>query len=78
MLTNLFPQVEDVMMLKENFYGKKKGIVSKILIAPFYAIFFLGAYLEKFGITLITSIAFSFAVPYILGAFIPSLYKFIA
>lgn len=78
MLTNLFPQVEDVMMLKENFYGKKKGIVSKILIAPFYAIFVAGAYLEKFGITLITSIAFSFAVPYILGTFIPSLYKFIA
>lgn len=77
-LTNLFPQIEDVMMIKENFYikknGKKKGTVSKVLIAPFYAILYVGAKLEKLGLTLLTSIAFSFAVPSIFGLFVPAIY----
>lgn len=77
-LTNLFPQIEDVMMVKENFYqkqtGKKKGTVSKILIAPFYAILYVGAKLEKVGLTLVTSIAFSFAMPSIFGLFVPAIY----
>ncbi len=73
--TNLFPQIEDVMMVKENFYQKGKNHISKILIAPFYAIFFVGARLEKWGITLITSILFAFATPHILGVFIPSIYE---
>lgn len=73
--TNLFPQIEDVMMLKENFFQKGKNKVSKIFVAPFYAIFFVGARLEKIGLTLITSIAFSVAVPTILGWFVPALYE---
>ena len=75
LLTNLFPQIEDVMMLKENFFGKGKNVISKILVAPFYAIFFVGARLEKWGITLITSILFAFATPYILGTFIPAVFE---
>lgn len=72
--TNLFPQIEDVMMLKENFFINNNKKISKILVAPFYAIFFVGARLEKFSLTLLTSIAFSFAVPTILGWFVPALY----
>ena len=53
--------------------NKKK--ISKILVAPFYAIFFVGSRIEKWGLTLITSIAFSFAVPYILGWFVPAIYR---
>lgn len=75
--TNLFPQIEDVMMLKENFFQKGKNKVSKIIVAPFYAIFFVGARLEKWGITLITSVLFAFSVPYILGTFTPALYGFL-
>lgn len=75
LLTNLFPQIEDVMMLSENFYKNNDKKLSKVLIAPFYGIFFVGAYLEKFGLTLLTSIAFSFAVPYILGWFVPAIYN---
>lgn len=74
-LTNLFPQIEDVMMLKENFFGKGKNVISKILVSPFYAIFFVGARLEKWGITLITSILFAFATPHILGTFIPAVFE---
>lgn len=75
LLTNLFPQVEDVMMLSENVYKNSKNLFVKIIVAPFYAIFFVGAYLEKFGVTLLTSIAFSFAVPYIFGTFVPAIYN---
>lgn len=74
LLTNLFPMPEDVMMLKENFFGEKKG-ASRFFVAPFYGIFFVGTYLEKFGLSLITSIAFSFAVPYIYGWFVPAIYS---
>lgn len=73
-LTNLFPQMEDVLMLKENIYNSKTNIVLKILAAPFYAVFYVGAQLERFGLTLLTSIGFAFAFPYILGFFVPSLY----
>ncbi len=75
LLTNLFPQIEDVMMLKENFFVSNKKKISKILIAPFYAVFYVGSRIEKLGLTLITSVAFSFAVPYILGTFVPALYR---
>ncbi len=73
--TNLFPQIEDVMMLKENFFVNNKKKISKILVAPFYGIVFVGSRIEKWGITLITSVAFSFAVPYIFGWFVPALYR---
>lgn len=73
--TNLFPQIEDVMMLKENFFANNDKKISKILVAPFYAIFFVGAKIESLGITLLTSIIFSFTVPTILGLFIPTLYN---
>lgn len=75
LLTNLFPQLEDVMMLKENFYSKENSTVSKILVAPFYGLFFVGAYLEKLGLSLLTAVAFSFAVPYVYGWFVPALYS---
>lgn len=75
LLTNLFPQIEDVMMLRENFFVNNDKKLSKILVAPFYGIFFVCARLEKWGITLLTSIAFAFAVPHILGWFVPSLYN---
>lgn len=75
LFTNLFPQLEDALMLKENFFNRDGGKVSKIFVAPFYALFTAGAYIEKYGVTLLTAVAFSFAVPYIYGWFIPALYR---
>lgn len=77
-LTNLFPQMEDVLMLKENIYNGKTNIAVKILAAPFFAIFYAGAQLERFGLTLLTSIGFAYALPYILGLFIPRLHELIS
>ena len=75
LLTNLFPQLEDVMMLRENYLVNNDKKISKVLVTPMYWIFSLGARLEKCGLTLLTSIGFSFFVPVILGLFIPSLYS---
>lgn len=76
-LTNLFPQMEDVLMLKENIYNGKTNLAVKIIVAPFYALLYVGAQLERFGLTLLTSIGFAFAFPYILGLFVPKLYDII-
>ena len=76
-LTNLFPQMEDVLMLKENVYKKKSNIFVKVIVAPFYGIFYVGAQLERFGLTLLTSLGFAYALPYILGLFVPRIYEII-
>ncbi len=75
LLTNLFPQIEDVMMVKDNSFSGDAKPISKILVAPWYGIFFVGARLEKWGLTLLTSIGFAFVIPVILGWFIPALYN---
>ncbi len=75
-LTNLFPQWEDALTLKEEIYGKgKSNLFVKIIAAPIFAVLYAGAWLQKCGITLLTSMAFSFAVPYILGEIIPPIYN---
>lgn len=65
-LTNCFPLPEDAIHMWENLYGKTYGakLVSKIFLAPAAAVMYLGAYLEKYGLTLITSVAFAYALPY--------------
>ena len=73
MLTNLFPQIEDALTLRELIYGKNTNIVLKILAAPIFAVLYCGAFLERWGITFLTSIAFSLAVPSIYATFLPSL-----
>ncbi len=73
--TNLFPQVEDVMMIKENYFNSNSKKLSKILVAPFYGIFFVGSRLEQCGLSLITSIAASLIVPHFYGWFVPAIYN---
>lgn len=77
-LANLFPQWEDALTLKEQIYGKgKSNLFIKIIAAPIFGILYAGAYLQRYGLTLITSVAFSFAVPYILSTFVPALYNLV-
>lgn len=73
-LTNLFPQIEDVLQIKDLIYGKgKSNWAVKIFAAPIFGILYAGAYLQACGATLLTSVAFSFALPYILAAVLPHL-----
>ena len=71
-LTNLFPQVEDALTLKDLIYHGKSNMFVKIIAAPIFAVLYAGAYLEKWGVTFITSFAFSLLVPTIFAAFLPS------
>lgn len=73
-LNNLFPQMEDVLMFKENLYSEKSSNFVKIIGSPIYAILYVGAQLERTGLSLLTSIGFAFLYPYILGLFIPNIY----
>ncbi len=75
LLTNIFPQIEDVMMIKENYFNENNKALSKVLVAPWYGIFVVGSRLEKWGLTLLTSVGFAFLVPVILGWFIPAIYN---
>ncbi len=77
-LTNLFPQTEDALTLKELIYAKgKSNLFVKIIAAPIFAVLYAGSYLQKWGVTLLTSAAFAYALPYILGTFLPQLYELV-
>ncbi|MEG1550759.1 MAG: hypothetical protein RR914_04035 [Oscillospiraceae bacterium] len=78
-LTNLFPEIEDVLALKDYIYGVKgSNMFVKIIAAPIFAILYGGAYLEKFGITFLTAIGFTALIPTILSSFLPQLFTLIA
>jgi hypothetical protein len=73
-LNNLFPSTEDYLSFKELFYGKgSKNIFLKIILAPLFALFFIGTKLEKTGLSLITTAAFIFFMPQLLSLFVPQL-----
>ncbi len=55
MLTNIFPSIEDSLMMWENY--KKLTKIEKIFYAPGAVIMYAGAYAENFGITLLTNVA---------------------
>ena len=73
-LTNLFPSLEDAIALKELIYNKETNIFVKIIAAPIFAVLYCGAYLEYYGVTLLTSIAFSLALPSIYSALFTALH----
>lgn len=62
-LTNLFPSVEDALTLRSLIYNKQTNMFVKIIASPVFAVLYCGAWLESKGITFLTSVAFSFAVP---------------
>lgn len=67
MLANVFPSVEDALMLWDAIYRRDGGIhiIGKILLAPFAAVFYVGSYLDKWGVTLLTGIATAVFMPFI-------------
>lgn len=72
MLTNLFPQWEDALTLKELIYSKESNLFVKIIAAPIFAVLYCGAWLEKKGLTLLTSIGFCFVLIEIYKALLPA------
>lgn len=61
LLSNMFPLAEDAMQLWDAFYGADgASLIVKILLFPFIGILVAGAQLERFGITVLTSVAAAF------------------
>ena len=60
MLTNIFPSIEDTLMMWESY--KKLTKIEKIFYAPGAAVMYAGAYAENFGITLLTNVALAVVI----------------
>lgn len=69
LLTSLFPLMEDAIALWEHFYRSEEAcnVVGKILLFPIIAILVAGAWLERWGITLLTSVAAVWVLPELLS-----------
>ena len=60
-VSNCFPSIEDALNMKERIY-KESHIAWKIILAPFFALLFVGAYLERYCITFIAALVLSYCI----------------
>lgn len=69
LLTNLFPLMEDALNMWDKLYGpesdSKKAV--KILLAPLAAILYAGAWVEQYGLTILTGVLAIAVLPYLIG-----------
>lgn len=66
MYSNLFPSVEDALFLRDNIYANGgKSLFVKVMLAPFTYLMLAGAYLEKYSVSVLTSIAAAAALPFV-------------
>lgn len=66
-LTNCFPLVEDALNMWEHLFSAESKTVSKVLLAVPAAVMYAGSYLERYGISLLTSLAFAYVLPWIVA-----------
>ncbi|NLL62928.1 MAG: hypothetical protein GX241_01595 [Ruminococcaceae bacterium] len=69
-LSNSFPLLEHAINMWDHLFKGSAKPVSKIFLAVPATVMYGGAYLEKYGISLLTSIAFSVVLPYVIALFI--------
>lgn len=69
-LLNCFPLIEDVLNMWDNLFSKETSLIAKIGLAAPAAIMYLGAYLEHYFVTILTTAGFIYAIPYIFALFI--------
>ncbi len=70
-LLNCFPLIEDAVNMWDNiFKNKDTKSVAKIGLAAPAAVMYLGAFLEHYFITILTTAGFIYAIPYIFVLFI--------
>lgn len=73
--SNLFPSIENALSLKDHIYSADSSTAIKIIMAPFTYFMLAGAYLEKFSITVITSIIAAVAFPFVTAPIVGVLAK---
>ncbi len=54
-ISNCFPGIEDVLNLKERIF-RESHPVFRVLLAPVFALLFVGAYLERYCVTFIGAV----------------------
>lgn len=64
LLVNCFPSVEDAINMVDRLYRRKSNIFLKIIFAPGTVICFIGAFLEKYCLTFISTVAIIAAFAY--------------
>lgn len=60
-ISNCFPSIEDALNMKERIY-KESHIVFRIILAPVFAVLFIGAYLERYCVTFIGAVAAAYFI----------------
>ena len=68
---NCFPTYEDALNLRDKLYGQKGHTVAKILLAPYFAVFFGGAWLERYSVTFVTAGVFTACFPQLFTVIFP-------
>ena len=71
-ISNCAPSFEDALMLKEKLYDGENKVL-KIILAPFFAVAYSMAYIERYSLTVIIAGVFTVAFPYIFNFFFPML-----
>ena len=66
-LVNCFPLVEDALNMWDELFSGASKTVSKVCLAVPAAVMYAGAYLERYCVSLLTSLAFAYALPFIIG-----------
>lgn len=70
-LLNCFPLVEDAINMWDHlFKDESTNPIAKIGLAIPAAVMYLGAYLERYFVTILTTAGFFYAIPYIFAIFI--------
>ena len=69
-LTNAFPLVEDALNMWSELFSAESNSASKAFFAIPAVIMFAGAYLEKFGLTLLTGAACAYGLPWLVALII--------
>lgn len=71
LVANCAPSFEDALSFKDNLYGGGRCKTAlKIILSPFFAVAYASAFLERYSLTFLLSIAYAIALPYIVSALI--------
>ena len=68
---NCVPSFEDVLSFKDAFYTKDTKLIVKILLAPFFALIYGFAILERYSLTFIVAILFAIVFPQMFNMVFP-------
>ena len=58
-ISNCFPSIEDVLNMRDRIY-KESHLAFRIILAPVFGLLFVGAYLERYCVTFIGAVVFSY------------------